>query len=169
MSGATGVHFLNGNGTITQCARAFVDLPLDIQESLEDKIFWGDEGHWIAAFGAFRQVVKDLPDDAQLLYQCRQHRDECDAIVQAYHSLRTFVKDRTDAVKMPSIEGLNIRTLEELMLRVETWEVGGGPVYISVYKFLGIIGLLRRILLWGTHTWSSYTSDEMTWGSASLC
>ena len=140
VSSATGVHFLSGDEIITQCAKAFVDLPLDVQELLEDKVSWSDEGHWLAAVGAFCQVVKDLPDGAPLLFQCQQCKDEWDAIVQAYHSLRTFVEGRTNAVEMPSIEGLNVTTLEELMLRVDTWEGGGRPVYISVYKFLRIIG-----------------------------
>ena len=66
--------------------------------------------------------------------------NEWDATVLAYHSLRTFVEGRTNAVEMPSIEGSSITTLEELMLRVDTWENGGCPVCISVYKFLRIIG-----------------------------
>ena len=49
VNGVSGVHFLDGDEIIKRCANAFVDLPLDVQELLENKVSWVDEGHWLTA------------------------------------------------------------------------------------------------------------------------
>lgn len=140
MNAAVGVPHIDSNEIIKCCAKALIDVCEDTQKLLEEKVAFGDQGHWLAATAAFCQIVNDLPGGAQLLHQCQQKKDDWDGMIAIYHSLQNLAEGRTNTVEMPSIQGKSVTSLESLMIRVDTWEGGGRPVYISCHKFLRILG-----------------------------
>ena len=140
VNAAVNVPSLDGEEIIKRCAKAFTNTSESMQSFLEDEVSWGEEGHWLAAVASFCQVVGDLAGGDQILHQCQEKKDDWDAMIIVYDSLQGLVEGRTNAVEMPPIQGENITSLEALVLRVDTWEGGGRPVYISCYKFLRILG-----------------------------
>ena len=140
VNGATGVPHVDSNEITKRCAKALADVPESTQRLLEKNVAFGEDGHWLAATAAFCQIVNDLPGGAQLLHQCQQQKDDWDGMIAIYHTLQTLVDGRTNTVEMPFIQGKNVTSLESLMIRVDTWEGGGRPVYISCQKFLRILG-----------------------------
>ena len=72
-----------------------------------------------------------------------------------YQSLQVLVEGRTNAVEMPTVNGKSGKSLKEILLRVDTCDGGGRPVYISCYESLRTLGFCDRLsygyLLLGTH------------------
>ena len=134
------VPWIDGRLITEKYGTAFQPMPISLRRFLEkETIGFGTQGHWLAAVAAFCQIVRKLPNGADVLEACREHRDSPFHMSQTYFELRDVIKGRTNSAELPDIRG-RFHSLESLLVRADTWETGGYPVYIKCSTFLAVLG-----------------------------
>ena len=131
---------IDGHKITEKYATAFQAMSNPLRRLLEKETTgFGTDGHWLAAVAAFCQVVRKLPNGTEVLETCRENRDSPFLMCQTYFHLMDVIKGRTNCVELPDIRG-RFHTLESLLIRADTWEGGGYPVYIKSSTFLAVLG-----------------------------
>ena len=134
-SGSAPVPLLNGAEIVTECAKAFRDIPHDCRNYLEDL----GHGDWLALTAAFCQVFERLSGGGAVLGKFKGQRMDETGMIATYCELRDLALGRINLVDMPDINNKSSLQRDRLLVSIDTWEDGGKPSTLSC-------GLLLRAL-----------------------
>jgi hypothetical protein len=159
------VPFVDGKTLLGQATRAFSDLPDRVRDVMQAQDKFGTEGHWIAGVAMFSQVMRRFPGGSALLDRCVASREKSDELRAIYSEMRLFLLDKTNEIGMPEITGKEWPDLKKLDLRVDTWEGGGRPVFMTCSTFVQVIGYCANYTYGQLMAGAHLSLPRCTWAS----